>query len=152
MATLSVENVSVTNVVEVKNDNVPRDSYALSATGPGSGYVTLLENNGVAFTEPGDPVAMHIFKVGGPDLYRGELKVLAAENPLSELVTFQHTADLAGRTGEFDYEWKIAAPVDGFSAGSTRRCAATCPWSTGLICPAMSWVEPASRPWGITTW
>ena len=107
------DSVGVGDVVEIKNDNVPRDSYALSATGPGSGYVTLLENSGTAFTEPGDPVAMHIFKVGGEQLEKGELKIIAAENPLSELITFQHTSDLAGRSDEFEYEWKIAAPVDG---------------------------------------
>ena len=37
-----------------------------------------------------------VFKVGG-SIYRGQLKVIAAPNPLSEQVTFQHTADLAGR-------------------------------------------------------
>ncbi len=108
------EFVGVGDPVEIRNDNVPRDSYALSATGPGEGYLCLLENSGTAFTDPGEPVAMKIFKVGGPDLYRGELKIIAADNPLSELVTFQHTADLAARSDEFEYEWKIAAPVDGF--------------------------------------
>lgn len=114
VSSLSVETAFVGDVVEIKNDNVPRDSYALSATGPGEGYITMLESSGTAFTEPGDPVAMHVFFVGGPDLYRGELKIIASANPLSELITFQHTADLAGRADEFDYEWKIAAPVDGF--------------------------------------
>ncbi len=105
--------VGVGGLAEISNDNQAVDSYALTATGPGGGYVTLLEASGTAFTEPGDPVAMHIFKVGG-ELYPGELKVLPAANPLSELVTFQHTDDLAGRYDEFEYEWKIAAPVDGF--------------------------------------
>ncbi len=104
--------VGVTNLAEIKSDNTAVDSYALSATGPGSGYVTLLESSGTAFTEPGDPVAMHIIRVTG-SLYSGELKVIAAANPLSELVTFQHTADLAGRSADYEYEWKIAPPVDG---------------------------------------
>ena len=105
--------VAVSDVVEIGNDNIPRDSYAVSAMGPGGGYVTMVEAGGVAFTEPGDPVALHVFKVGGDELNRGELKVVAAENPLSELLTFEHTADLGGRSDEFEYEWKIAAPVDG---------------------------------------
>ncbi len=104
--------VGVLDLAEVNDANTAVDSYALSATGPGSGYVTLVEASGSAFTQPGDPVSMHIFKVGG-SLDAGELKVIAAANPLSEQVTFQHTADLAGRSGHFDYEWKIAAPVDG---------------------------------------
>ena len=107
------QSVGVGALAEVKNDNVAVDSYALTAVGPGSGYVTLLEASGTAFTEGGDPVALHIFKVGG-DLNRGELKIIASANPLSEFVTFQHTGDLAGRYNEYEYEWKIAAPVDGF--------------------------------------
>ena len=104
--------VGVEELAEVNSDETAVDSYALSATGPGSGYVTVIEANGWSFTQPGDPVSLHIFKIGG-SLYTGELKVLTAENPLSELVTFQHTADLAGRYGDFEYQWKIAAPVDG---------------------------------------
>ena len=106
-------NIGVGDLAVVENANTAVDSYALSATGPGSGYVTLLEASGTAFTQPGDPVEMHIFKVGG-GLHRGELKILPSPNPLSELVTFQHSADLAGRFDEYEYEWKIAAPVDGF--------------------------------------
>lgn len=104
--------VGVTNLAEVPNDNVAVDSYALSTTGPGSGYITLVQAGGTAFTQPGDPVDLFIFKVGG-SIYPGELKVIPAENPLSELITFQHKPDLAGRFDEYEYEWKIAAPVDG---------------------------------------
>lgn len=93
-------------------DNTAVDSYALSSVGPGEGYVVLLESGGTAFTSSGDPVAMHVIRVGG-SLYGGSVKVIAADNPLSELTTFQHTADLAGKFDEFEYEWKIASPVDG---------------------------------------
>src|SRR5690606_12701247 len=41
-------------------------------------------------------------------------KVIPSANPLSELLTLQHSLDLAGRSDEYEYEWKIAAPVDGF--------------------------------------
>ncbi len=105
--------VGVGELAEITNDDTAVSSYAISATGPGGGYVTLLESSGGGkFTKPGDPVAMHIFKVGS-DLESGELKVILSENPLSELLTLQHTGDMAGRFGEFEYEWKIAAPVDG---------------------------------------
>ena len=104
--------VNVSNIVEVGSANTRVDSYALSASGPGSGFITLAENSGTANTLPGDPVVLHIVRVGG-DLYAGELKILPAPNPLSEQVTFQHTADLAGRFDEYEYEWKIGAPVDG---------------------------------------
>ena len=108
----SNHDASVGDLVEVSSDDQAVDSYALSATGPGSGYVTLLEAGGAAFTSPGDPVQMHVFRVGGP-LVAGEVKVLPASNPLSELLTLQHTPDLAGRFEEYEYEWKIAAPVEG---------------------------------------
>ncbi|RME94692.1 MAG: hypothetical protein D6766_05145, partial [Verrucomicrobia bacterium] len=104
--------VGVGDLVVVSHDNTAVDSYALSATGPGGGYVTLVENGGGAFTQPGDPVALHVFKVGG-GLDPGEIKIILPENPLSEQLTLQHTADLAGRFDQFEYEWKIAAPVDG---------------------------------------
>jgi len=104
--------MGVTNIVEVGSANTMVDSYALSASGPGSGFLTLAENSGTANTLPGDPVALHIIRVGG-SLYTGELKILPAPNPLSEQVTFQHTADLAGCFDEYEYEWKIGAPVDG---------------------------------------
>ena len=96
----------------IGNANIPVDSYALSATGPGSGYVTVIEASGTDRTKPGDPVSMHILRVGG-GLNRGEVKVQLSANPLSELVTFQFTGDMAARYDEFEYEWKIAAPVDG---------------------------------------
>lgn len=105
--------VGVEDLANITDANTARDSYAISATGPGGGYVTLLENSGSAFTEAGDPVAMHIFKVGG-SLHPGELKVITSANPLNEFLTMQHSADLAGRFGEYEYEWKIGAPVDGF--------------------------------------
>ena len=110
--------VAVGSLAEVTSANQAVDSYALSATGPGSGFVTLVESSGSAFTQPGDPVAMHIFRVEGTQMDQGEVKVLTSGNPLSELVTFQHTADLAGRFDEYEYEWKIAAPVDGLPPGT----------------------------------
>ena len=124
----------MTNLAEVPSDNTAVDSYALSATGPGSGYITLVEAGGSAFTQPGDPVALHVLKVGG-SLSTGELKVLAAENPLSELVTFQHTPDLAGRFNEYEYEWKIAAPVDGLPPVSDPTMSAYLALTSGLDQP-----------------
>ncbi len=104
--------VGVDTVVEISNDDTAVDSYAMSAMGPGVGYVTLIVGNGQAFTEPGEPVSMHVFRVGGP-LWPGELRVVPSLNPLNELLTMEHTPDLGGRQGQFEYEWKIAAPVDG---------------------------------------
>ena len=102
----------VGDVAEITNDDSAVDSYAMSAMGPGVGYVTLMVGNGRAFTDPGEPVSMHVFRVGGP-LWGGELRVVPSKNPLNELLTLEHTPDLGGRQGQFEYEWKIGAPVDG---------------------------------------
>jgi hypothetical protein len=103
----------VGELVAITDDNTAVDSYALSAAGPGQGFVTLVVGNGGAATPAGEPVSMYVLRVTG-DLYRGELKILASANPLNELVSFQHTADLGGRFDDYEYEWKIAPPVDGF--------------------------------------
>ena len=107
------QSTGVGDLAVITSGNTAVDSYAISANGPGSGYVVLVEASGTAFTKPSDPVAMHIFRVDASQMYMGEVKVITAANPLSEYITFQHTADLAGRFTEYEYEWKIAQPVDG---------------------------------------
>jgi hypothetical protein len=102
----------VSDLAEINDDNIAVDSYALSASGPGSGYITVVESGGAAFTQPGNPVALHIIRVV-PQLFTGELKVFPSANPLNEQITFQHSLDMGGRFNEYYYEWKIAAPVDG---------------------------------------
>lgn len=104
--------ITVDALAEITDDNTAVDSYALSAVGPGQGYVTLVAGDGAAFTPPGEPVSMHVLRVAGP-LHPGELKMVPSANPLNELLTIQHSADLAGRFNDFEYEWKIAPPADG---------------------------------------
>ena len=106
------KSVGASTLVEVGDDDTAVDSYALSVVGPGHGYATLVVGNGSAFTPPGEPVSVYVFKVVD-ELVTGELKVLPSENPLNELLTLQHSADLAGKFADFEYEWKIAPPVDG---------------------------------------
>jgi hypothetical protein len=104
--------VGVTNLAEITDDDMAVDSYALSAAGPGSGYVTVLVGGGEAFTPKGEPVSAYVMRVTG-SLYRGSLKVLPSANPLNEQVSLQHTADLAGKFSDYEYEWRINPPVDG---------------------------------------
>ena len=89
------------------------DSYALSASGPGSGYITYITGNGRAFTPVGDPISVYVARVT-PPLYPGELKVIPSANPLNELITFQHSSDVGGAFGDYQYDWRIAPPVEGF--------------------------------------
>lgn len=102
----------VTPVTSVTSDDTPVDSYALSAVGPGSGFVTLIAGNARSLADSGEPISMYVVRVAAP-LTSGEVRALPSENPLSELVSFQHTLDLAGKSADFDYEWMIAPPVNG---------------------------------------
>ncbi|MDA7624800.1 hypothetical protein N8697_01380 [bacterium] len=102
----------IRDLAKITHDDSAVDSYALSANGPGVGYVTLINNDGNDPTNSGLPVSVHIIRVGKP-MYRGEIKVLYSSNALDEKVTFQHTADLAAKFSEFDYEWMIQPPIDG---------------------------------------
>ena len=104
--------VGIGDLAAITHDDTAVDSYALSASGPGTGYVTLITNDGNEPSKAGLPISIHIIRVGQP-MYRGEVKVLYSSNPLDEKVTFQHTADLGGKFGDFDYEWMIQPPVNG---------------------------------------
>ena len=107
--------VKYDELAEIHAENVPVDSYALSAAGPGSGFVTLMVGNGIGKVTPeGDPVSMHVIKVS-PTLYQGELKVIYAENPLAEKVSIRHSGDFGGQFKNYEFEWRKAYPVDGQS-------------------------------------
>ncbi len=88
-----------------------RDSYALTATGQGQGYVTLMFGNGrnPNLTPASDPPVMKIIKVV-PELYNGDLKVLLSSNPLDEKVSLRHSGDFAADTENYEFEWYWAPP------------------------------------------
>ena len=104
--------IGATAIARIKNDDVAVDSYALTTTGPGTGFVSLIAGNGRAFTPEGDPVTVQIVKVVDT-LYRGEVNIVESSNPLNEKLTLQQVADLAAKIEDYRFEWKIASPVDG---------------------------------------
>jgi hypothetical protein len=122
------------DLVTVTNNNTPVDSYALSAAGPGQGYLSVIVGNGDAFTPPSESVSMYVLRVTG-DLYQGEVKVIPSDNPLSELITFEHTGDLAAKTADYEYEWKAAPPVDGFPPVTDATMSRYQPLTSGLDLP-----------------
>ncbi len=101
-------------LAEVFYSDTAVDSYAVSASGGGDGFVVLATGNGrnTDITPDGNPVSLHVFKVAAP-LYRGELKVINSANPLDEKLTLQHTGDFAGHPEGYDFEWRYSPPVDG---------------------------------------
>ncbi len=106
------KNVGSQVLPEISDSNTAVDSYALTALGQGSGYVTLLFANGDAFTPQGDPIAMQVIKVL-PQLYQGDLKMIAASNPLDEQTSLRHSGDFAAHPENYTFEWAYSPPVDG---------------------------------------
>jgi len=107
------EVIGAGEIARIKNDDVAVEAnYALTATGPGTGYVSLIAGNGRAFTPEGDPVSVAIVKVVNT-LYRGEVNIVESSNPLNEKLTMQQVVDLAAKIEDYQFEWLIASPVDG---------------------------------------
>lgn len=115
---------------DITDPDTAVDSYALSSTGKGTGYVTLVFNNGEnpEQTDPGNPVAVEIIKVA-PELYPGDLKVLLASNPLDEQVVLRHSGDYGGEPENFEFEWRY-----GFSVGGLEP--------DGGLGQAPGWIDP----------
>lgn len=103
---------TVDQLVEISDPDTAVDSYALGVTGPGVGYVTCIVGDGHDPKHSAEPVSMYILRTI-PDLYPGEVKVIQDSNPLSELLAFRHTSDLAGQSQDYQYDWRIQEPVDG---------------------------------------
>src|SRR5690606_14747988 len=104
--------VGPTELAVISDSDTAVDSYALTATGAGDGFATLLFGNGEAFTPEGDPVSVSIVRIV-PQLYTGDLKLLTASNPLDEQSTLRHSGDFAARPGDYEFDWRHAPPQDG---------------------------------------
>ena len=92
------------------------DHYALVASGEGTGYVTLVENDSdnTSMVPEGSPVSMHVLKVI-PELYAGGLTVLTDPlNKLSEQLTIAYTSPFGKSEDGFEFEWRrTETPADG---------------------------------------
>ena len=104
--------IGVGDVAIIDDDDVAVDSYALSAPGPGTGYVTLISGNGRAFTPSSEPVSLKVLKVMKQQ-FAGGVTMIPSSNPLDEQISFLHVADLGGKFADYNYQWRIASPVDG---------------------------------------
>ncbi len=125
---------------EMPDSDTARDSYALTATGQGAGYVTLVFNDGVVpdLTPQGDPPVMQIIMVV-PELYSGDLKVRFSGNPLDEQVTLRHSGDFAAKPEGYEFEWRHAPPT----ANGTQPPIYTYTNDTFLGDPG----DPGTRAW-----
>ena len=96
----------------ISDSDTAVDSYALTATGQGTGYVSVLFADGEAFTPTGDPVSIAVIKVA-QQLYVGDMKVQFSSNPLDEQVTLRHSGDFAAKPEDYEFEWRYAPLADG---------------------------------------
>ena len=101
--------IGASTLPEVSYSDTAVDSYALSSTGKGVGYVTLLFSDGEAFTPPGNGVDMQVIKVID-QLYQGDLKKLLPSNPLDEQVTLRHSGDFAAHPENYEFQWYYLSP------------------------------------------
>jgi hypothetical protein len=99
------QTVGPDNLAVINDSDTAVDSYALTATGKGSGWVTMVFGNGRAFTPEGDPVQVKVFKVV-PQLYVGDLKVVLSSNPLDEQAALRHSGDFAGKPQDYEFDWR----------------------------------------------
>ena len=94
----------------------PVDHYALVASGEGSGYVTLIENDctDTTMVSEGSTVSMHVVKVV-PELYAGGLTVITDPlNKLSEQLTIAYTSPFGAAADDFEFEWRrVETQADG---------------------------------------
>lgn len=153
--------VDSTKSVNVPSDQLPGvhdsdtavDSYALTAPGKGSGYVTLLFADGEAFTPQGEPIAMQVIEVAS-ELYQGDLKVISASNPLDEQTSLRHSGDFAASPENFDFEWAYALPVDGMAppiySTQMERVLGTSGSNTWYLLANPEALPPAAVPYGET--
>ncbi|NDG73110.1 MAG: hypothetical protein EBY32_17780, partial [Proteobacteria bacterium] len=102
----------VQNLSTVRYSDTAVDSYALTAQGQGTGYVTLIFGDGEAFTPIGDPISIKVIRVDST-LYPGDLKALQPANALDEQTTLRHSGDFAARTDLFDFQWAYYVSSNG---------------------------------------
>lgn len=102
------------DLVEVTNSDTAVDSYAMAGTGAGQGYVTYIVANGLNPKYAADPVSVYVVRVATP-LFPGALVIANSANasPFGQVVTFEHTSDMAGLTSNYLYDWRIEPPVNG---------------------------------------
>ena len=104
--------VGPTALAKMPDSDAARDSYALTATGQGNGYTTLMFGDGryAALTPAGDPPVMQIVKVIS-ELYPGDVKVRLSSNPLDQQVSLRHSGDFAAIPENYEFEWWTSPPT-----------------------------------------
>lgn len=96
----------------IKNTSVdPYDMLALtSGDAKGTGYVTLVMQNRVQCNP--QPISLEIIKVI-PELYSGVIQPFNPNCPFDEMLTMRNRNDFAGRTDDYQFEWRYLPDENG---------------------------------------
>jgi hypothetical protein len=142
-----------TELATMPDSDSARDSYALTATGQGEGYATLMFGDGrnPNLTPAGDPPVMQIIKVV-PELYNGDLKVRLSSNPLDEQVSLRHSGDFAAVPENYEFEWRSAPPTANGTQPATYTYANTTYLGDSANAASRQWryvQSPASSQLGL---
>jgi len=142
-----------TELATLPDSDSARDSYALTATGQGEGYATLMFGDGrnPNLTPAGDPPVMQIIKVV-PELYNGDLKVRLSSNPLDEQVSLRHSGDFAAVPENYEFEWRSAPPTANGTQPATYTYANTTYLGNSANAASRQWryvQSPASSQLGL---
>jgi hypothetical protein len=142
-----------TELATLPDSDSARDSYALTATGQGEGYATLMFGDGrnPNLTPAGDPPVMQIIKVV-PELYNGDLKVRLSTNPLDEKVSLRHSGDFAAVPENYEFEWRSAPPTANGTQPATYTYANTTYLGNSANAASRQWryvQSPASSQLGL---
>ena len=113
---IAVPKSGTNGVRNVETAYTPVDHYALVASGEGTGYVTLIENDcsNTTMVAEGSTISMHVIKVV-PELYAGGLTVITDPmNKLSEQLTVAYTSPFGAAADDFEFEWRrVETQADG---------------------------------------
>ena len=58
------------------------------------------------------PVELAVIKVGCP-LYQGVIRVVQSDSPFDEMLTMRFDGDLAGKSDEYEFQWRSRSDADG---------------------------------------
>ncbi|MDO5318394.1 MAG: hypothetical protein Q4G65_07195 [bacterium] len=131
-----------TNVVAVNDDVSPFDTLALTTTGKGSGYVTLVMNDSTNrdLVPSSENVFMYVIKVV-PELYNGTLHPILSSNPLDKQQNMKYTADFGGHPELWEFEWSYANPrADGSAPAMDSANWNHLGETSGSDLPMLDWV------------
>ena len=126
---------------ELKTDDEPFDTIALTTTGKGAGYVTLVMNNSTneEMVAKNEVVSMYVIKVV-PELAKTYLHPIYSDNPLDQQINMKATSDFGGEPGNWEFQWKYCDPQNGTYASITNSPGSWFDFGESSEDPPLDWI------------